>query len=130
MTLDEAREQFATTLQSEFHGDPHFDVVLNGIGPDGHVASLFPGRDHGLPDEYVIAVEESPKPPTERLSLTFSALNRGERVWIIAAGADKAHAIGELVSGAPEDMIPATALRGTVETALYLDEAAASSIPR
>lgn len=130
LTLDEARQKFADVLRSEFHGNPHFDVVLNGIGPDGHVASLFPGHDHGTPDEYVIAVEDSPKPPAERLSLTFAALNRGERVWIVAAGADKAQAIGQLVAGAPRDEIPASGLRGTIETALYLDEAAAASIPR
>ena len=129
-TLDDAREQFADVVRSEFHGDPHFDVVLNGIGPDGHIASLFPGHDHGTPGEYVVAVADSPKPPAERLSLTFAALNRGERVWIVAAGADKAHAIGQLVAGAPENEIPASGLRGTIETALYLDEAAAASIPR
>lgn len=125
-SLAEARDAFDAELRGEFGDDPYFDVVLNGIGPDGHVASLFPGFDHGRSDEFVIAVDDSPKPPPQRLSLTFSALNRGAKVWVAAAGSDKADAIARLVSGAPVSEIPACGLHGTVETALYVDEAAAS----
>jgi 6-phosphogluconolactonase len=130
VSVDAARDAFDAVLRGAFDGEPHFDVVLNGIGPDGHVASLFPGRDHGRPSDFVIAIEDSPKPPPTRLSMTFAALNRGARVWIVASGADKSEAIGRLIAGAPESEIPATALKGTVETALYVDEAAAASIPR
>ena len=128
LSLDDARDTFDSQLRTVFGNEPHFDVVLNGIGPDGHVASLFPGRDHGANDEFVIAVEDSPKPPAMRLSLTFGALNRGEKVWIIAAGADKADAIKRLMSGSPVSETPASGLHGRVETAVYLDEAAASLI--
>ena len=130
LSVEAARDRFDAVLRTAFDGDPLFDVVLNGIGPDGHVASLFPGRDHGASGDLVISVEDSPKPPPTRLSLTFAALNRGSKVWIVAAGTDKADAIGRLIEGAPEAEIPATALKGTVETALYVDEAAAASIPR
>lgn len=130
VTLDVARDRFDQILRDEFAGEPHFDVVLNGIGPDGHVASLFPGFDHGQAGDFVIAVEDSPKPPPRRLSLTFAALNRGTKVWVVAAGADKAEAVQRLVAGAPVREIPACGLHGTVETALYVDEAAASSLTR
>ena len=128
ISLKEARDRFDAILRAEFRNEPHFDVVLNGIGPDGHVASLFPGHNHGRDDEFVIAVNDSPKPPAQRLSLTFAALNRGARVWIIAAGADKADAIGRLIVGSNVNETPAKGLHGTVETVLFVDDAAASNI--
>ena len=130
VTLEVARDRFDALLRNEFSDEPYFDVVLNGIGPDGHVASLFPGFDHGSSDDFVIAVENSPKPPPRRLSLTFAALNRGAKVWVVAAGADKADAISRLVNGSPVSETPATGLRGTAETALYVDDAAAASLNR
>ncbi|MFM6968660.1 MAG: 6-phosphogluconolactonase [Microbacteriaceae bacterium] len=128
LTLDAARDRFDVVLRTEFLGEPHFDVVLNGIGPDGHVASLFPGHAHGGADEFVIAISDSPKPPPQRLSLTFAALNRGSKVWIVAAGADKADAISRLLSGSSVAETPASGLHGINETAVYLDEAAAALI--
>lgn len=128
ITLESARDRFELTIRDEFLGDPRFDLVLCGIGPDGHVASLFPGRDHGDGTQFVIAVDDSPKPPPRRLSLTFETLNRGDKVWIVCAGADKANAIGRLMQGAPVSEIPAAGLDGRVETALYLDVAASALI--
>lgn len=128
ITLESARDRFEHTIRDEFLGDPRFDLVLCGIGPDGHVASLFPGRDHGDGTQFVIAVDDSPKPPPRRLSLTFETLNRGDKVWIVCAGADKADAIGRLMQGAPVSEIPAAGLDGRVETALYLDVAASALI--
>lgn len=123
-TVADARDDFISVHGNEF---PVFDVVLNGIGPDGHVASLFPGLPHG-DDHNVIAVDDSPKPPAERLSFTFPALNRGKRVWIIAAGSDKSGAVARLIENAPETEVPATALRGQTETVVWLDADAASQI--
>lgn len=130
IALSVARDRFERTLRDEFDNQPHFDLVLCGIGPDGHVASLFPGREHGDGKQFVIGVDDSPKPPPRRLSLTFEALNRGDKVWIISAGADKAEAVARLWEGAPVSEVPATGLHGIVETALYVDVAAASRITR
>jgi 6-phosphogluconolactonase len=123
-TLNDARDEF---LAEHVDGFPEFDVVLNGIGPDGHAASLFPGLPHGEGKD-IIAVENSPKPPAQRLSFTFDALNRGLRVWIVASGADKAAAVARILADSPESETPATALSGVVETVVWVDADAASAI--
>ncbi len=126
--LNAARDIFRAHLRDELGNHPRFDLVLNGIGPDGHVASLFPGLPHGDKGDLVIAVDNSPKPPPHRLSLTFEALNGGRHVWVVAAGEDKADAISRLMSDSPEDVTPATALHGTEETVVFADSAAASLV--
>jgi len=125
-TVGDARDEF---LAEHRDGFPAFDVVLSGIGPDGHTASLFPGLPHGEGED-VIAVAHSPKPPAERMSFTFDALNRGQRVWIVASGADKAAAVARIVADAPQTETPATALCGVVETVVWVDAEAASDISR
>lgn len=127
LTLDEACESFDATLRSAFDGEPRFDVVLCGIGPDGHVASLFPGLNHGA-GQLVIAVPNSPKPPAERLSLTFAALNAGRHVWIVCAGADKAEAVARVMHNEPPAVTPATALHGTESTIVWADAAASEHV--
>ncbi len=127
LTLVEARQSFDATLRAAFEGEPRFDVVLCGIGPDGHVASLFPGHDHGA-GHLVIAVSDSPKPPAERLSLTFAALNAGRNVWIVCAGADKAEAVARVMRNDPPAVTPATALHGTESTVVWADAAAAEHV--
>ena len=101
------------------------DVAINGVGPDGHIASLFPGRDEltiaGANAPSAVAVRDSPKPPPERVSLTLPALNRADRVWLIAAGAGKRDAVRDIVEQRPS---PAGSVHGTRETVLWTDEAA------
>lgn len=104
------------------------DLTLLGMGPDAHVASLFPG--HGgvhEPGIRIIAVRDSPKPPPERLSFTLEAINASDRVWLIVAGADKAEAVALARGGATADEAPAGAVQGRLETLMLLDEAAASN---
>ena len=105
------------------------DLTLLGMGPDAHVASLFPGlpgvRDTG---SRVIAVRDSPKPPPERLSFTLEAINASDRVWLIVAGADKADAVALASSGASADEAPAGAVHGRLETLMLLDEDAAARL--
>lgn len=125
LSLETAAGEFTKMLVLEFPDGFHADVSLCGIGPDGHVASLFPGRDHG--PGTVIAVHDSPKPPAERLSLTFEALNSSRKIWIVCAGTDKAEAVHRLMTDDAETT-PAVRLKGLEETKVFADTSAASAL--
>ncbi|MHA6668135.1 6-phosphogluconolactonase [Homoserinimonas sp. A447] len=130
--LDTAAERYSDELAAA-GGDspqPHFDILLLGVGPDGHIASLFPER-RDLVDApgTVVAVRNSPKPPPERLSLTLTAINSAERVWIALAGADKASALGLALAGAGRYQLPVGAAEGRRKTVFFVDEAAAAEVP-
>jgi 6-phosphogluconolactonase len=104
---------------------PAFDLVMLGIGDDGHVASLFPGRARTT--DPVVAVTDAPKPPPERVSMGYDLLGRARRVWFAAVGEDKAEAVAGSVRRQPEDL-PAARVRGTQETRWYVDVDAASGL--
>lgn len=131
-SAEEAASSYAATLRSTGSGD--FDVLMLGVGPDGHIASLFPGHP-GLDvvDEIAIAVHDSPKPPPDRVSLTFEALNRAQAVWFLVSGSGKAEAVqrglAELTEDEEADALratPARGVRGVAETVWFLDSEAAS----
>ena len=112
------------------HGSDEFEVVLLGIGPDGHVASLFPGSPQlEVDDRIAVAVTDSPKPPPERITLTFDALNRARSVWVIASGEGKAEAVAAAlgVEGSVTDT-PARGVHGVQDTTYFLDREAASHV--
>lgn len=111
-------------------GVPAFDVVMLGVGPDGHVASLFPGQQTlDVTDRTVVAVHDAPKPPPTRVSLTFPALNAAREVWFLVSGAEKASAVRRALSGADPAEIPAAGVRGSGRTLWLLDADAASELP-
>ncbi len=111
------------------HGSGAFEVLMLGIGPDGHVASLFPGNPAlDVDDRPAVGVTDSPKPPPERITLTLSALNRSRAVWFVASGEGKAEAVARAIGGAPVHEIPATGVTGQDETVWFLDEAAGSHL--
>ncbi|WP_149204486.1 6-phosphogluconolactonase [Actinotalea subterranea] len=105
---------------------PAFDVVLLGVGPDGHVASLFPGHEAvDVTDRTVVGVHGSPKPPPERVSLTFAALERAEEIWLVVAGADKADAVARALAGDDVHRTPAAGVVARGRTLWLVDVAAA-----
>ncbi|MEN5075624.1 6-phosphogluconolactonase [Isoptericola cucumis] len=106
---------------------PRFDVLLLGMGPDGHVASLFPGHVALGATGATVGVHGSPKPPPERVSLTFGAIGRAREVWVVAAGAEKSGPAAAALAGAPVTEVPAAGARGTARTLWLLDAAAAST---
>jgi 6-phosphogluconolactonase len=111
-------------------GQGEFDVVLLGVGPDGHVASLFPHHPaQRIVGAVAVAVHESPKPPPDRVSLTFEALNRTREVWFLVAGSDKADAVAAaLAPDADRWDVPASGVRGSVATRWLLDQDAAANL--
>jgi 6-phosphogluconolactonase len=109
---------------------PAFDVLLLGMGPDGHIASLFPehpGTREVTPS--AIAVHNSPKPPPNRISLTFRVIQAAREVWVIAAGAEKAKAVAEALSGAAQERLPAAGAHGTQATLWLVDRESAAELP-
>jgi 6-phosphogluconolactonase len=111
-------------------GEGAFDVLMLGIGPDGHVASLFPGHPAlDVTGAIAIAVHDSPKPPPERVTLTFEALDRAHAVWFLASGEAKADAVARtLADDGSVAETPARGVRGLVETTFFLDHEAASRL--
>jgi 6-phosphogluconolactonase len=109
---------------------PRFDVVLLGVGPDAHVASLFP-EQAGIREKEltVVGVRNSPKPPPERISLTLPAINTVSEVWMVVAGEDKAGAVGLALAGANPVQVPAAGPAGRSQTLWLIDENAASRVP-
>lgn len=130
LTLDEAAAAYAAELASFAAPgalSPEFDITFLGIGPDAHVASLFPGHP-GVADESApaIAVRNSPKPPPERVSLSLATLNASQRIWVVASGTDKADAVEAAFTATEAAVAPASAVEGTTETIFFTDEAAAA----
>jgi len=121
-----AASAYAQELRT--HGGDQFDLVLLGLGPDGHVASLFPGFPQLDAHAIAVPVTGSPKPPPERITLTFTALNRTREVWFVVSGEDKAEAVSR--SLADDGSVNATPARGiTCENRTWwLDEPAASAL--
>lgn len=108
---------------------PSFDVLLLGMGPDGHVASLFPGHATlSVSDRTVVGEDDSPKPPPARVSLTFPAIQAAAEVWVVAAGDGKADAVAAALRGAPATEMPAAGAVGVARTLWLLDVAAASQV--
>lgn len=107
-------------------GSPKFDVLMLGVGPDGHVASLFPGYPQlEVLDVAAVAVHDSPKPPPTRVSLTFPRLDRSREIWFVVSGEDKADAVAQALSGGD---VPAAHPHGQDRTLWLLDQAAASKL--
>ena len=97
LTLEDAAAAYSDEVKA--HGSGAFDVVMLGMGPDGHVASLFPGRPAlDVEDRIAVAVTDSPKPPPERISLTYGALNRSDAVWFLVSGDEKAEAVARALA--------------------------------
>jgi len=112
--IDEAVSDYALALEN-------VDIDLNilGLGPDGHVASLFPGIADIDDIRAVFAITDSPKPPAARISFTMKTINSAAEVWIVAAGESKADAVTKVIEG--DLSIPASYVRGNSHTRLIVD---------
>ncbi len=130
-SLEQAAADYARELKEyapEGAEVPSFAVVLLGMGPDAHIASLFPHHaDAERNDAPAIPIHNSPKPPPLRVSLTFDAIQSADEVWVIAAGAEKAPAVAQGLAGAPRSEAPVSGAQGRSRTLWLLDAAAASA---
>ncbi|WP_300575777.1 6-phosphogluconolactonase [uncultured Nocardioides sp.] len=113
------------------HGPDEFDVLMLGVGPDGHIASLFPDRaELAEVDRPTVPVTDSPKPPPERVSLTYPTLARSRATWLLVSGEPKAEAVARALSpaGTTVEETPASGVSGREETVWFLDRDAASRL--
>ena len=101
---DEAAAAYATELAAV-----ELDVALNGMGPDGHTASLFPGSPQVEQDGVCLAVHGSPKPPYDRVTLTLGKLNTAGRIVLLVTGGEKAPMLARVLRG-PDPALPASLL--------------------
>ncbi len=118
-TLDEAAQNFAEAFLASA---PEIDLAFVGMGPDGHVCSLFPGRDQAAILGAVIAEHDSPKPPALRLSFSYEVMNQVSEIWFVVAGADKADAVASVFSN--ELRLPAAKIQGLKKTVWFVDQTA------
>lgn len=133
LELDAAADAYAAELAAHARPGsslPLFQITFLGVGPDGHIASLFPERA-GIreKDATVIGVRNSPKPPPERLTLTLPVINSSERIWLVLAGADKASALGLTLAGVSANEVPAAGANGARRTDFHVDSEASAEVP-
>lgn len=130
LTIDEAAEQYEQKLVEVGKGSiPAFDVHLFGIGEEGHINSLFPHSAASQEQQrYVVSVEDSPKPPPQRITLTFPAIARARQTWLLVSGENKAQAVYEGVNLADKLDWPAAGAQGSERTVWFVDQAAASKL--
>src|SRR4051812_21706208 len=130
--LDAAAQDYAQVLAANA-GDgqpaPDFDVHLLGMGPEGHINSLFPDTPAVRETErLVLGVPDSPKPPPQRITLTLPAVQLSREVWLVVSGAGKAEAVAAAIGGAKSVDVPAAGAVGREATVWLLDEDAASKL--
>jgi 6-phosphogluconolactonase len=123
---EQAALAYEQTLRVHFGGEPQFDLVLLGMGPEGHTASLFPGS--AALDEktrWVVPVRVAAEPPL-RLTLTLPVLNAAREVFFLVSGPDKGAIVRKILSLAPEEIAPYPAARVNPQgrVILFLDRAA------
>lgn len=121
-------EELSAAVAGVPEGEPWFEVLMLGIGPDGHCASLFPGRDEVGSDGVVLPVRSSPKPPPQRITMGMQVLRRARHVVFVAASAEKADAVARSVAGGDVHETPAAGPRGLESTTWYVDDAAAAAL--
>lgn len=125
--MDAAAEAYEAALAAL--APEGFDLHLLGVGPEGHINTLFPHHPATAEtSRLVVPVYDSPKPPPERVTLTLPAVARAERVWLLVSGEEKAEAAGNVAHGADPADWPAAGARGLEETILWVSEDAAGQI--
>ncbi|EDO47360.1 predicted protein [Nematostella vectensis] len=135
LPLEKAAVEYEKRLRELFPSEkepPQLDMLLLGMGPDGHICSLFPG--HPLLTEsskLVAAISDSPKPPPSRITLTYALLNEAHSAVFVATGSGKAEVVKRVLEGNESDPLPAARLKLTNgDTHWFVDDASASLLTK
>jgi 6-phosphogluconolactonase len=125
-----AYEQLLAANAESGNPAPNFDIHLLGVGPEGHINSLFPDSPAVRETtRLVLSVDDSPKPPPQRITLTLPAIQRSREVWMLVSGSEKADAVAAAVGGADPVAVPAAGAVGREKTVWFLDRDAATKLP-
>ena len=125
-SLDEATAAFEQTWE-RLMGRASFDIALIGMGPDGHICSLFPGRVNLEESSPILAIRNSPKPPPQRITVSMPVMQACPEVWLTTAGSANADALGRAFAGASPLDLPVAGILSS-STRVYVDEHAAAGI--
>jgi len=127
--LDSAAREYEAVLRSSLGDPPRLDIALLGMGPDGHVCSLFPGHPALEETErYVVPVLDAPKPPRGRITLTLLAIAAARTVVVAAFGEGKAEMARDAIENAASRRPAARALRAGPRALALLDPPAAARL--
>lgn len=127
--VDAAAEQFLLGLDLAQDDEPLFDVTILGMGPEGHIDSIFPHTPAVAETErLIVGVRDCPKPPPERMTFTLPAVRRSRHVLVVAAGDGKAEAVAQGLGGADPAKWPVAGAVGAESTTYHLDGPAASML--
>lgn len=124
LSLAQAADIFAAHWREQA---PNIEFGFMGMGPDGHIASLFPGKPVPAAGDSIALESDSPKPPAQRLTLTYEAINGFQEIWFTVAGADKAHAVEVAFSETPE-RLPVGRVQARERNVWFIDDAAAAAL--
>lgn len=129
-TVADAAQDYEKKLRSVFPNSklPQLDLVVLGMGPDGHICSLFP--NHALLEEnekWIASLEDSPKPPPQRITFSLNVVNNASTALFITTGEGKAENIKKAIEGTPSKDIPASLVKLTsADLHWFMDKGAAS----
>ncbi|KAJ3161376.1 6-phosphogluconolactonase [Geranomyces michiganensis] len=125
-----AAKDYEAQIKKFFGGSgglPSFDLNLLGIGPDGHCCSLFPGhRLLEVKDAWVTSLDDSPKPPPSRITLTYPVVNNADTNLFVVTGDGKADAVHKIVD--QKEALPSGRVQAKNRLIWFLDEAAAGKL--
>ncbi len=133
LTIEEAADRYEQALRDAAPTGQDvvpIDMFYLGVGPDGHINSMFPGMDAIRErTRLVLPVRNSPKPPPERITLTLPAVNSASRVVAMFAGAEKGAPLGLALAGANKEEVPIAGALGRRKTIYHVDAEAAAQVP-